>query len=72
MVFRVGGYSGLDVWRYIMSPKWQARSVAKQLLKKVWKGANPAETEMIVELPVGNFKLVNDKGDVEPCERKMV
>lgn len=71
MIFRAS-YSGWDMWRSWLPAKAQAKGVAKQLLKTLWKGADPTTTEMIVELAVGAFKVVDTQGNVEPCEKRNV
>lgn len=68
MVQRITAYTGIDVLRNIMPARWQAKSIAKLLLKGDWKDADPATVEMVIELPAGSFKIVDLQGNVEPCD----
>jgi hypothetical protein len=71
MIRRIEAYTGIDAWRYILSPKAQARGIARILLKGEWKDADPAQADLIIELPCGSFKIVDTQGNVESCEKKV-
>ena len=56
--FRFTAFNGRDVWKNWMSEKWQARAIAKVLLRGQWKGADAETTDLVIHMGLGTYRIV--------------
>lgn len=60
-------FTGGEFWKNFLSGKMQARSVAKKLLRANWKDADPDKTPLILHMPLGTYRVIDTKGNIEPA-----
>lgn len=66
LIIEVETYTGKHILYYLLSPKRQAKRIAKKLLKNVWKEMDPTNSDLFVKVPGGCFKILDKKGNVKP------
>lgn len=67
ITFAFSGYSGIDVALGILPERWQAKVVAKRLLRDTYKGLDLAATRLVVQMPNSAYAVKDERGNVEPA-----
>lgn len=64
-------WGGWDVWRTLLPFDWQARAIAKRMLRKSpdwnWHGIDPAAQRLVIQAPFGTYEIVDKRGRVRRC-----
>jgi hypothetical protein len=61
------GFTGWDMHWYAFPERWQASRVARELLRTTYKGIDLTTTRLIVKMPRGAYRVVDQTGKVEPA-----
>lgn len=74
MYFNFAGYSGWDVFKYLLPKRTQTRLVALSWIAHTTlpDGTRPnlGKTPMILQMPWGTFRITSYRGEVEPVARE--
>jgi hypothetical protein len=65
--FYFSGWSGSDFWRTFMPSSWQTRAAAKKLARGPYRGLDFATHHLVLAMPWGFFRVLDDKGHVTAC-----
>ncbi len=66
ITWRFTGYAGKDIWLSLLPERWQARMIARRLLKSLYPGAAPYT--ICVQMPTGSYIIVDQAGHIEPIK----
>jgi hypothetical protein len=65
--FYFNGWSGSDAWRVLTPQSWQTRAAAKKLARGPYKGLDFTRHHLVIAMPWGFFRVLDDKGHVTSC-----
>lgn len=65
ITFRVHGFTGWDVFLGLLPERWQARLIARRLLRESYRGLDLGQVRLVVLLPRGAYRVLDDAGRVE-------
>lgn len=71
LIFTVSAYSGWQRLLGLLPHRWQARRVARALVRSL--GVIPGTgIPLVIQFPFGAFQVLDTRGRVEPCARAHV
>ena len=62
---RINGYTGKDILLNLLPHKIQARSVAKRVMRGMWKGVDVDTIDVLIHMPFGSYRVTDTAGHVE-------
>ena len=64
-------WGGWDAWRTLLPFDWQARAIAKRMLRKSpdwnWHGIDPTTQRLVIQAPFGTYEILDKRGRVRRC-----
>ena len=71
LVFLFIAWTGWDFWRTLLPFSWQARTIARRMLRKSpdwnWHGIDPATQRLVIQTPFGSYEVLDRRGRVRRC-----
>lgn len=63
--FRVHGFTGWDVLLGLLPERWQARVIARRLMRSVYRGVDLEQLRVLLLMPRGAYRVLDSAGRVE-------